>query len=69
MKKYLFASLFVLSLVVTMQAQPGVAGQYFQGQIKQSGSVLQFFIRPNPVSNGGSNIANFKFDNCDCFIR
>ena len=69
MKKYLFTFLFVLSLMVNVQAQPGVAGQYFNAEIKQSGSVLQFFIRPNPVSNGGSNIANFKFDNFDFWIR
>ena len=69
MKKYLFTSIFVLSLVLSAQAQPGVPGQYFQAQVKQSGNLLQFFIRPNPASNGGTNIANFKFDNLEFFIR
>ncbi len=69
MKKYLFTSIFVLSLFVNVQAQPGIPGQYFQCQIKQSGNLLQFFIRPNPASNGGTNIANFKFDNFDFFLR
>ena len=69
MKKYLFTSIFALLLVVNVQAQPGVPGQYFQAQIKQSGNLLQFFIRPNPASNGGTNIVNFKFDNLDFFIR
>ena len=69
MKKYLYTTFFALSLFIIVNAQPGVVGQYFNGQIKQSGSVLQFFIRPNPVANGGSNITSFKFDNFDFFIR
>ena len=69
MKKYLITSFFVLLLILNVNAQPGVPGQYFQAQIKQSGSDLQFILRPNPASNGGSNIANFKFDNLDFFIR
>ena len=69
MKKYLFTSILLLSLIVSAQAQPGVAGQYFNAQIKQSGDLLQFYIRPNPVSNGGSNIVNMKFDNFDFFVR
>lgn len=64
--------IFIISVLTTLlfasdvSAQPG---SYFQAQIKKSGSDMQFIIRPNPASNGGANITNFRFDNLDFFVR
>jgi hypothetical protein len=63
-------TLFVLMvLFVCSAAVRAQVGTYFQAQIKKNGTNLEFYIRANPIGNGGSNITNFKFDNLDFWVR